>query len=170
MSTLRQLSQARPIPGKPIAEYISTLHYFRDILSGTEEPITESAFISHVLMTLPSSLDTFSDILLGQHTVDELIVKIKESEDTLNTQQADSHTRDIITPLLVRRPSQLVPRLVALILGEGAEEEGSQPYAEITTFSVGIVISRGRNRRIAIPRRRLKRHGWTDLQEELGRV
>ena len=30
MSTLRQFSRARPIPGKPIAEYISTLLYFRD--------------------------------------------------------------------------------------------------------------------------------------------
>jgi len=89
MSTLRQFSRACPVPGKPIAEYVSTLLYFRDQLSGTEEPITESALISHLLMTLPASFDTFSDILLGQRTVDELIVEIKETEDTLNTCQAD---------------------------------------------------------------------------------
>ena len=65
MSTLRQFSRARPVPGKPITEYLSTLLYFRDILSGTEEPIKESAFISHVLMILPAFFDTFSDILLG---------------------------------------------------------------------------------------------------------
>jgi len=52
-----------------------------------------------------------------------------------------------------------MPILLAAILGEEAEAEGSQPYAEITTFSVGIVIRKGINRRIAIPRRRLKRHG-----------
>jgi len=95
MSALRQFFRARPVPGKPIAEYISTLLYFRDIVSGTEESITESVFISHLLMTLPASFDTFSDILLGQHTVDELIVKIKETEDTLNTRQADYRTTDM---------------------------------------------------------------------------
>jgi len=95
MATLRQFSRSRPVLGKPITEYISTLLYFRDILSGTEEPITDSAFISHVLMTLPASFDTFSDILLGQRTVDELIVKIKETEDTLNTRQADYRTTDM---------------------------------------------------------------------------
>jgi len=99
MSALRQLSRARPVPGKPIAEYISTLLYFRDIISGTEEPITESACISHVLMTLQASFDTFSDILLGQDTVDELIVKIKETEDTLNTRQADYRTTDMSSTL-----------------------------------------------------------------------
>jgi len=76
MATLCQFSRARPVPGKAITEYISTLRYFWDLLSGTQEPITESAFISHVLMTLPATFDTFSDILLGQRTVDELIVKI----------------------------------------------------------------------------------------------
>ena len=86
MSALRQFSRACPVPGKPITKYTSTLLYIRDILTGTEEPITESAYISHVLMTLSASFNTFSDILLGQHTVDELIVKIKESQDTLNTQ------------------------------------------------------------------------------------
>jgi len=95
MSTLRQFSRARPVSGKLIAEYISSLLYFRDILSGTEESITESAFISHVLMTLLASFDTFSDILLGQRTVDELIVKIKETEDTLNTRKADYRTTDM---------------------------------------------------------------------------
>ena len=40
-------------------------------------------------MTLPASFDTFSDILLGQKTVDELIAKVKDTEDTLRTRQAD---------------------------------------------------------------------------------
>lgn len=108
MSTLRQFSRARPVPGKPIAEYISTLLYFRDQLSGTEEPITESAFISHLLMTLPASFDTFSDILLGQRTVDELIVKIKETEDTLNTRQADYRSTN--TSSTLTNPKALTAR------------------------------------------------------------
>ena len=74
-ATLHQFSKARPVEGKPIIDYISTFLYFRDQLSGTEEPITDSAFIFHLLMTLPASFDTFSDILLGQRTVDELIAK-----------------------------------------------------------------------------------------------
>ena len=85
MATLHQFSRSRPVPGKPITEYISTLLYLRDILSGTKEPITDSAFISHVLMTLPASFDTFSNIHLGKRTVDKLIVKIKATKDTLNT-------------------------------------------------------------------------------------
>jgi len=58
-------------------------------LTGTEKPITDSAFISHLLMTLPASFDTFSDILLGQRKVDELIAKVKETEDTIRTRQVD---------------------------------------------------------------------------------
>ena len=113
MSTLRQFSRARPVPGKPITEYLSTLLYFRDILSGTEEPITESAFISHVLITLPASFDTFSDILLGQRTIDELIVKIKETEETLNTRQADYCTTNMsstLTSLKARTARAYPPR------------------------------------------------------------
>jgi len=99
MAMLRQFSRARPVPGKLITEYISILLYFRDLLSGTEEPITELAFISHILMTLSATFDTFSDILLGQRTVDELIVKIKETEDTLNARQTDYRSTDISSTL-----------------------------------------------------------------------
>ena len=70
MSTLRQFSRASRVPGKPTTEYISTLLYFGDIRSGTEEHITDSAFISPVLMTVPASFDIFSDNLLGHCTVD----------------------------------------------------------------------------------------------------
>jgi len=108
MSRLRQFSRARPIPGKPITEYISTLLYFRDQLSGTEEPITESAFISHLLMTLPASSDTFSDILLTQRTIDELIIKVKETEATLNTHQADYRSTN--TSSTLTNPKALMAR------------------------------------------------------------
>jgi len=32
ISTLHQFSRARPVPGKPITDYISTLLYYRDLL------------------------------------------------------------------------------------------------------------------------------------------
>ena len=83
MTDLCQFSRARPVERIPIVHYISTLLYFRDQLSGTEEPITDSTFISHLLMTLPATFNTFSDILLGQRTADELTAKIREMENTL---------------------------------------------------------------------------------------
>ena len=52
-----------------------------------------------MLMTLPESFDTFSDILLSQHTVGELIVKIKVTKDTLNTRQPDYRTTDMSSTL-----------------------------------------------------------------------
>jgi len=50
-------------------------------------------------MTLPASFDTLSDILLGQQTMDELIVKIKETEDTLKTSQADYRSTEACSTL-----------------------------------------------------------------------
>ena len=120
MATLRQFSRARPVEGKPIVDYISTLLYFRDQLSGTEEPITDSTFISHLLMTLPAVFDTFSDILLGQRTVDELIAKIRETEDTLRTRQADYRSTNTSSTLVnANALAAKVPRRTGYFRGKG---------------------------------------------------
>ena len=63
-----------------------------------------------------------------------------------------------------------MPILLAVSLGVEAEAEDSQPSAETTTFSVGIVIREGTSRRIAIQRRRLKKPGGKDEGGEVERV
>ena len=120
MATLRQFSGARPVEGKPIADYVSTLLYFRDQLSGTEEPITDSTFISLLLMTLPAAFDMFSDILLGQRTVEELIAKIREMEDTLRTCQADYGSTNTSSTLVnANALAAKVPRPTGYFRGKG---------------------------------------------------
>jgi len=132
IATLRQFSRGRPVPGKQIIEYISTLLYFGNLLFGTQEPITESAFISHVLMTVPATFDTFSNSLLGQWTVDELIVKISETQDTLNTRQADYHTTD--TSSILTSPKALTARASTPHSHfHGRPKRGRQPTARKDT-------------------------------------
>ena len=119
MATLTQSSRVRPVEGKPIADYISTLLYFRDQLSGNEEPITHSTFISHLLITLLAAFDMFSDILLGQRTVDELMAKIREMENTLRTRQADYRsTNTSSTPVIANALAAKVPRPTGYFRGK----------------------------------------------------
>ena len=120
MATLRQFSRARPAEEKPIIDYISTLLYFRDQLSGTEESITDSAFISHLVMTLPASFDTFSDNLLGQRTVNESIAKVKETEDTLRPRQADYRSTNTSSTVVNANPlAARIPKRSGYFRGKG---------------------------------------------------
>jgi len=131
-------------------------------LTGTEEPLTDSAFISHLLMTLPASFDTFSDILLGLRTVNKLIAKVKETEDTIRTRQVDYRSTN--TSSTIVNASALAARtndrLTAFEVEEG---NGFWEKEMVATYrAVGIVTRGGIGRRIA-SRRKLKKveaDGW----------
>jgi len=94
----RQFNQSKPNPTEPIQKYLSKLLQLRRRLAGTEQAITDEAFSSHLISTLPASFNSFVDIILHQpdgYTMENLISKVIEAEATAssrNNEQTSSNT------------------------------------------------------------------------------
>jgi len=83
----RQFNQSKPEANQPIQSYIAKLLQYRR-LAGTEQAISDEAFSSHLISTLPMIFNSFVDIVLHQvegYTVENLISKVVEAEATLQT-------------------------------------------------------------------------------------
>ena len=84
----RQFNQSKPEPTEPIQKYLSKLLQLRRRLAGTDQAISDQAFSSHLISTLPTSFNSFVDIVLHQpngYTVENLISKVIEAEATANS-------------------------------------------------------------------------------------
>ena len=84
----RQFNQSKPEANQPIQSYIAKLLQYRRRLSGTEQAISDEAFSSHLISTLPMIFNSFVDIVLHQpegYSVENLISKVVEAEATLET-------------------------------------------------------------------------------------
>ena len=94
----RQFNQSKPDPTEPIQKYLSKLLQFRRRLAGTEQAISDEAFSSHLISTLPTSFNSFVDIVLHQpdgYTVENLISKVLKAEATAksrNNEQTSLNT------------------------------------------------------------------------------
>lgn len=83
----RQFNQSKPDSTELIQKYLSKLLQFRRRLAGTEQAISDKAFSSHLISILPTSFNSFVDIILHQpdgYTVENLISKVIEAEATSN--------------------------------------------------------------------------------------
>ena len=88
----RQFNQSKPEAGQPIQTYIAKLLHYRRCLAGTEQAISDEAFSSHLISTLPTTFNSFVDIVLHQpegYTVENLIAKVVEAEVTLETRNKE---------------------------------------------------------------------------------
>jgi len=88
----RQFSQSKPDPSQPIQKYLAKLLQFRRRLAGTDQAISDEAFSSHVISTLPTSFNSFVDIILHQpdgYTVGNLISKVIEAEATVHSRTSE---------------------------------------------------------------------------------
>jgi len=88
----RQFNQSKPDPTEPIQKYLSKLLQFRRRLAGTEQAISDEAFSSHLISTLPTTFNSFVDIILHQadgYTVENLILKVIEAEATAKSRNSE---------------------------------------------------------------------------------
>ena len=84
----RQFNQSKPETNQAIQSYIAKLLQYRRRLAGTDQAISDEAFSSHLISTLPMTFNSFVDIVLHQaegYTVENLISKVVEAEATLET-------------------------------------------------------------------------------------
>jgi len=84
----RQFNQSKPEANQPIQSYMAKLLQYRRRLAGTEQAISDEAFSSHLISTLPMIFNSIVDIVLHQaegYTVENLISKVVEAEATLQT-------------------------------------------------------------------------------------
>ena len=61
-------------------------------LAGTEQAISDEAFSSHLISTLPTTFNSFVDIILHQadgYTVENLILKVIEAEATAKSRNSE---------------------------------------------------------------------------------
>jgi len=95
---VRQFNQSKPNSTEPIQKYLSKHLPLRRRLAGTEQAITDEAFSSHLISTLPASFNSFVDIILHQldrYTMENLISKVIEAEaiaSSRNNEQTSSNT------------------------------------------------------------------------------
>ena len=96
---LRRFNQLRPKSGEQIKTYISQLLAIRRTLAGTDQAISEEAFTSHLISTLPPAFNSFVDIVLHQPggvTIDSLITMIREAEVTMQNRDSGYSSSNLI--------------------------------------------------------------------------
>jgi hypothetical protein len=77
----RTFMATRPIPGAPIGEYFAELTELRNQIAETDEAISDTAFRTHILNTLPAVFEMTAKYQQNQNaTVDELLEAILEDE------------------------------------------------------------------------------------------
>jgi len=84
----KQFNQSKPEANQPIQSYIPKLRQYRRRLTETEQAISDEAFSSHQISTLPMAFNSFVNIVLHQaerYTVENLVSKVVEAEATLET-------------------------------------------------------------------------------------
>ena len=87
-----QFNQSKPEANQPIQSYIAKLLPYHRRLASTEQAISDEAFWSHLISTLPMAFNSFVDIVLHRaegYTVENLISKIVEAEVTLQTRSKE---------------------------------------------------------------------------------
>jgi len=87
-----QFNQSKPDLTEPIQKYLSKLLQFCRRLAGTEQAISDEAFSSHLISTLPTTFNSFVDIILHQadgYTVENLISKVIEAEATAKSRNSE---------------------------------------------------------------------------------
>lgn len=96
---LRKFNQLRPKSGEQIQTYISQLLAIRRTLAGTDQAISEEAFTSHLISTLPPAFNSFVDIILhkpGGVTIDSLITMIREAEVAMQNRDSGYSSSNLI--------------------------------------------------------------------------
>jgi len=140
----REFNQSKPEPTEPIQNYLSKILQLRRKLGGTDQAISDEAFSSHLISTLPTSFNSFVDIVLHQpnaYTVENLISKVIEAEakaNSCNNEQTSLNTSITSGTALVTN-SSTTSRSFKTHFGRG--NQGGSDYVR-----GGGIIGRGRGR------------------------
>jgi hypothetical protein len=94
----RQFRETRPLPGRPLGEFISSLHSLRHQLAGTTQQIDDDTFKDQLLTSLPTTYANLVEIILEREadlTVEDVIRKIQQFEMSKTKEVLSGNTAQV---------------------------------------------------------------------------